>query len=225
MIKAIFIDIDNTLLDFNKCSKIAVENTMSEFGLDFCDEIYKVFLEVNDVLWREIEKHTLTKEELYKVRWNMIFERFGIVADGERFDSRFREIIQETAVPVDNAPEILEYLSMKYPVYAVSNAFHKKQELRLEKAGMNKYIKMVMVSGEIGHLKPSRGFFDSCMKKAGLENPGEVIMIGDSLSADISGGMEYGLKTCWFNYNNDKLPDDIRPDFTVNSLVELKLYL
>ena len=225
MIKAVFIDIDNTLLDFIRGSRVAVKNTMDEYGFEFSDEVYNVFKEVNDELWRGIEKHIVTQEELYKTRWNMILERFGIEADGEAVDRRFRELVQETAVPVDNACEMLRYLSSKYPVYAASNAFHNKQGLRLEKAGMRGFIKRIMTSGELGYLKPSREFFDECMKIAGLENPAEVVIIGDSLTADISGGIEYGFKTCWFNFHNEELPDDIKPDFVVTSLDEVKLYL
>ena len=157
---------------------------------------------------------------LYK-KVNMIFEKVGIKADGEAFDTRFRELLHEGAEPVENAGEMLGYLSEKYPVYAVSNAFHNKQAIRLEKAGMLRYIKKVFISGQVGYLKPSKEFFDICIKEASVE-PGEVLIIGDSLTADISGGINYGLKTCWFNYKNEPLPDSIKPDFVVNSLDEIK---
>lgn len=225
MIKAIFTDIDNTLLDFNKCSEAAIKKAMEEYNLKFQDGIINVFYEINDKLWLRIEQGTLTKEELYEVRWNMIFERFGIKTDGMKFDSRFREILHEIAEPVENAGEMLEYLSSKYPVYAVSNAFHNKQSERLEKAGMLRYIKKVFVSGEVGYSKPSKGFFDACIKELEGVKPDEVIIIGDSPTADIGGGISYGLKTCWFNYKNEPLPEDIKPDLIVNSLDEIKNFL
>ena len=221
MIKAIFTDIDNTLLDFNKCAEAAIKAAMAEFCVKFQDKIVDIFHKINNELWIKIEQGTLTKEELFKIRWNMIFEKVGIKADGEAFDTRFRELLHEGAEPVENAGEMLGYLSEKYPVYAVSNAFHNKQAIRLEKAGMLRYIKKVFISGQVGYLKPSKEFFDICIKEASVE-PGEVLIIGDSLTADISGGINYGLKTCWFNYKNEPLPDSIKPDFVVNSLDEIK---
>ena len=90
---------------------------------------------------------------------------------------------------------------------------------------MLKYFKKIFVSEKMGALKPAKEFFDGCLKEMGDITPNEIAIIGDSLTADILGGKEYGLKTIWFNPNNLPEPKSLSPDHTVNSLLEIKQIL
>ncbi len=219
MIKNVFIDIDNTLLDFDKCAEDSMKKTCKKYKIEYEKEFFEVFTVVNDSLWLKIEKGELTKFELHRIRFNMIFERIGISFDGETFEKTFREFLRKSFEKVDGAEELLKYLSTKYSVFAVSNASHKEQLQRLELAGLSKYVKDCFVSEAIGAEKPSAKFFDFCFEKSKVKKE-QTIMIGDSLTADIVGGKDYGLKTIWFNKFNKKLSP--LPDFTVTNLIEIK---
>lgn len=222
MIKAVFIDIDNTLLDFNACAKTAIRLLFDEYNREFTEEVFDVFLRINDRLWLEIEKGTLTKDELHRIRWQLIFDELGISICGEEFEKGFIKTLITCAEPVDGARDILKYLSSKYPVFAVSNSGHNQQMARLEKAGMAQFVQKVFLSETIGFSKPRKEFFDGCFSELSGLSPENVIIIGDSLSADIAGGAGYGLKTCWFNFLGEKLPESITPDYIVTRLSDIK---
>lgn len=222
MIKAVLIDIDNTLLDFHKSANKAIHCCFSKCTLPFTDNVISTFHEVNDALWLQIEKKEITKQEMYGVRWTNIFKALGITYDGVEFEQLFRSTLSTIAEPVDNAREMLEYLYKKYPLYAASNSSYEHQHKRMTQADMLKYIQKMFVSERVGTLKPAKEFFEYCLSDIGITEPAEAVIIGDSLSADIDGGKRMGLKTIWFNPNNLAAPDNIIPDFTVDSLLKIK---
>lgn len=158
-------------------------------------------------------------EKLLETRFNSLFERVGVKADGIAFETAFHEGLAESAVAVDGAKEVLEYLASKYNVYVASNAPLSQQAKRLKKAGFDKYIKGYFVSAEIGYLKPNKEFFDACFAKLD-EKPQDVYMIGDSLTADINGARNYGINTIWFDkYRTEKQADC---DYTVTDLFQIR---
>ena len=143
MIKAILIDVDNTLLDFNLGSKVIMQQLFDEYNCQFTEEIYRAYIELNEGLWRKYEKGEVTREEIYVNRWKTIFGNFGICIDGGEFEEKYLEGLNTSAEKVEGAEEIMAYLSSKYPVYVGSNATQKRQQLRLEKAGLTFSIKKV----------------------------------------------------------------------------------
>lgn len=225
MLTTVLIDVDNTLLDFNECVKETIEIMFKRYKLECSERVFPVFKEVNDMLWLKIEEGELDRQGLYKVRWKTIFERLGINEDGPSFENEFRLAFSKSKQVVSGAYELLEYLSKKYTVCAASNASAWQQNKRLNNSDMMKYLTHLFISEELGAPKPKKEFFDKCFERLGNISKDEVVLIGDSLSADISGGVAYGIKTIWFNY--DKLPvtEDIKADIIVDSLAEIKNYI
>lgn len=221
-IKTVLIDIDDTLLDFAKCSEEAIRISCASSGLTYTQNLCDAFHEINDILWKKIELGSLTSKELHRIRWNMIFGKLGIDADGEAFEADFCKNLSETSSPVDGALDLLKYLSSKYAVYTASNAAHHQQAQRLQKSGMLGFVKACITSVEVGFQKPTKEFFDACMKKADVPAKEEAVIIGDSLTADIEGGISYGLKTIWFNKYGKAPQKGIKPDFTVTALSDIK---
>lgn len=222
-IKAILLDVDNTLLDFGICARDSMRSVFADWNIPYSEEMFPVFWEVNGFLWEDIEQNRLTREELYKIRWKLIFERLGIDGyDPERFDDDFRKYIAESAAPVDGAYEILEYLSKKYILCIASNASRARQLKRLEKANMLQYVEHLFTSEEIGHPKPEKAFFDACLAQLGGVTPEETVVIGDSLTADVAGGINCGMKTIWYNHTHEAVPEDLQADYVVNALCEIK---
>lgn len=222
MIKAVFIDIDDTLLDFTKCAQYAMRESFRDFSLIFDKNMFPVFEEINTQLWKRLEKGEITKSELYGKRWTTVLAEFGIThIDGNEFEQYFQKHISDSAEKVDGAEDLLKYLSSKYKLYAASNGPHKQQIKRLEKAKLLQYFYRVFTSELLGVQKPDKVFFDSCFSEIFPINPCETVLIGDSLSADISGGNAYNMTTVWFNKNNGTAKS-ILPDYTVKSLNEIK---
>ncbi len=220
MIKAILIDIDDTLLDFNACSRDSLLKACNETGIPFSEALADKFFEITTLLWKKVEKNELKKTELYKIRFNIVFKQLGINGDGEAFEKIFHAELVESCVKISGADELLQTLSDKYILCAASNAPYHQQINRLTKAGLINYFTEIFVSERIGHEKPSKEFFDYILTKLGL-SPHETLIIGDSITADIIGGIQSGLHTCYFS-RNDKTPTgDILPEFTVYKLNEI----
>ena len=142
--------------------------------------------------------------------------------DGSLIEELFEKSIAESAFEVEGAKELLEYLTEKHKLYVVSNGFSAVQEKRLNISGFRKYFNKMFFSEDIGISKPQKEFFDYCFNS--LNNPPkeDVILIGDSLSADILGGINYNIKTIWFNKNNETCPDNIKPTYIVRALTEIE---
>lgn len=223
MITTVFLDVDNTLLDFSEGSRRCMAEGFRAFGIPYKDEMFSVFHTINSRLWRRVEDGTLTREELFEIRWNTIFEALGIQADGVAFEAEFRRQLRDSAIPMEGAEELLQYLHQKkYTLVIASNAVREQQVRRLTKAGLFPYIDLVATSEEAGYAKPKKEFFDYCLSLLPPETtPQQIMMIGDSLAADIGGGQAYGLKTCWFNYHHEENTGRVHPDYTVTALREL----
>ena len=145
-----------------------------------------------------------------------------ILVNGTKIEQSFLNNLYDCAILVDGALDIVEYLSKKYYLCTASNAPHYQQLHRLQITGIKPFIKQVFTSESLCADKPSKEFFDRCFEKIGNISPEQVVMIGDSLTADIEGGKNYGLKTIWYNHNKEQLPKVKIYDYLVNSLAEIK---
>lgn len=217
----VFIDIDDTLLDFTRCANDAIKSACNKFGVPYTTTLVDTFHPINLDLWHRLEKKEVTKEKLFDTRFQIVFDKLGIKADGIAFETAFRENFHESAILVDGARDLLEYLRSKYKVYVASNASMHQQTNRMKKAELDGYINGYFVSEEIGFPKPQKEFFDACFKALPDVKPQDVVMIGDSLSADIKGACEYGLKTIWYNHRNEPT-SDVKCDYIVSRLSEIK---
>ena len=222
-IKVLFIDIDGTLLDFDLSAKAAISEAAGELGIALGDGFFDTFTSVNDGLWERVERKEMTKDELFHMRWDIIFDKAGVSRNigGYDFELVFKKHLFFTAVPVDGAKEILDYLVKKYPLYIASNSSRGQQESRMRAAGLDGYFKKMFISDEIGAEKPSGDFFEYCLTNAGGIRPSEAVMIGDSLTADIKGGNDAGIVTIHLNRKARKYTDTL-PDYSVISLSEIK---
>lgn len=220
-IKVVFVDIDNTLLDFNACAKDSMIKVGKEMGIPLPSNVMDTFLPINNSLWARIEQGTLDLEGLHLIRWNMVLAALGLTGDGPSFEKRFKQKLFYSAIKVNGAAQMLDYLSQKYIVCAASNGPYEQQEYRLTKAGLDKYISNIFVSERVQVSKPSPLFFDYCFERLGKFTPKEAIMIGDSLSADIKGAKDYGMNTCWFDYyQTDKFSE--YADYKILNLLDIK---
>lgn len=227
MLKLIFIDIDNTLLDFDEYVKTTLKDGFSHFGLkQYEPPMYDTFKSINDKLWLQIESGKLTFERLKEIRFNLIFDELGIEFNGPTFETYFREQLNESAIPVSGAYNMLNELSKNYILCAASNGPYAQQIHRLELANMDKYFSFIFVSEKVGVSKPHPGFFDYAFneinsKRLDKITPEECLIIGDSMTSDIAGGRNYGMKTCLYRRDTSKHIDSNMVDYIIDSLDEI----
>lgn len=225
MLKAVLIDVDDTLLDFTLCAKWSMAKAGEQFGLSLPDDLFTPFKKINDGLWMQLEQKELTFEQLYAIRWNLVFDAVGIDFDGPTFEKAFLANMGQSTIRVEGAEELLQYLSKKYAVYVASNSNYTQQSNRMRLAGLHDYFKDYFVSDRIGHSKPTPEFFAACLERTGLRDPEELIMIGDSLRADITGAAAFGIPSCWFNKHHKPNTLGVHPTYTVEYLADIKNFL
>lgn len=225
MIKAVLLDIDDTVLSFTGYVKATMEEGFETLcKVHYEPQMYDVFKKINTGLWHQLEQGELTFQELRAVRWNRIFEALGIDYDGVAFETFFRAKLNESAILEPGVVELLEHLKGKYVLGVASNGPFDQQISRLRAGNLLGYFDHFFISGKIGAQKPSSEFFDFCMNELRQHLPGlqpqEVMMIGDSLTADMAGGRQAGMKTCY--YSAKPIPEGaMQPDFAVTQLSEI----
>ncbi len=231
MLKVILFDVDNTLLSFDEYVKESMKNGFEKFKIGtYEDGMFSVFNQINTGLWQQLEKGELDFEELQEKRWNMIFECLGISYDGVAFEKYFRECLFESAIPESGAMELLEYLHGKYILCVASNGPYAQQVNRLKISGLLPYFSDLFISEEIGSSKPSEKFFNTCINRLNAKSeqkiqPCEMMIIGDSLSSDMAGGIQSGMQTCYYNPGKKSIPCGMKLQYHVSSLKEIETIL
>lgn len=136
----------------------------------------------------------------------------------------------ESAIPEDGAIELVKYLHNKYILCVASNGPYMQQVNRLKISGILPYFSDLFISEEIGSLKPSEKFFNTCINRLNSKTeqkiqPYEIMIIGDSLSSDMLGGIQFGMQTCFYNPNKKTIPCGMKLNYNVSSLREIESIL
>ncbi len=224
--KAVFVDIDNTLLSFDGYVKQTMAEGFAHFGLPaYTPDMYDVFTRENDSLWQRLEQGALDFQTLQQMRWNSVFRALGISFDGPTFERYFRGALHESAIPEPGAYALLERLYGNTILCVASNGPLEQQLHRLALADMARYFSFCFISEDIGAAKPARAFFETAFSRLNAGRalpilPSETLMLGDRLSSDIAGGREYGMHTCYYKRGSG-MPAAGEAEFVVDTLPEL----
>ncbi len=224
--KLFFIDIDNTLLNFDAFTEQALKNGFQYFSLpSFDKKMIDVFHKENGILWAKLEKGELSFEMIKKIRFQRFFDALGISFPGEEFETYYRKELNESAIIENHAKEMLDYLSKKYLLAAASNGPYEQQMHRLSLAKLDHYFSYFFISEKIGYSKPSVSFFKKAYEEINLGRANKILpkdscIIGDSLSSDMQGGINYRLKTCFYN-KKDISEINLPIDYVVKDLIEV----
>ncbi len=223
MIKYVLWDVDGTLLNFHLVEENAIRACFDEYGLgDLSDDRLAVYRKINNKYWKALERGEITRLEVLEGRFREFFQKFGydtdIVSD---FNISFQENLGKTYVFNYKAYETVNKLGDRYKQYAATNGSAIAQEGKLKGAGLDTIFEDVFISEKIGFEKPSKEFFDYIFDTIGSREKSQYVIIGDSLTSDIKGGNNAGIKTIWFNPDRLEKDKDIDFDYEVNSLEEV----
>ena len=220
MMEFLLLDLDDTILDFKKAERIAIGKTIGQFGLEPTEEVLSRYHVINKWHWEQLEKGTLTREEVLVNRFGVLFREFGLEIDATACARAYEQNLSVGHYFLPGAEETVDALSKRYRLFLVSNGTASVQKGRMTSANLYRFFETVFVSQEIGHTKPSRAYFDACFARIPGFDPQKAIIVGDSLSSDIQGGINAGIRTVWVNPDH-KPCGNIRPDFEIEYLHQL----
>lgn len=204
MKKVLLLDLDNTILDFDKAEEMALKPVLDKYGIEDNEINRKLYSKINLSFWKRLERKELTREEVVSLRWEEFFSHFGIASNGKEINKIYFEGLKNGGYPLEGAIEFLKEANKHFDLYLVSNGIKEVQDNRIRISGVGPYFKKRFISEEIGYVKPEKEFFDVVFKEAGLSKE-ECIVIGDSLTSDIQGAINSNIDYIYFDrYNKDK---------------------
>ncbi|HOO34003.1 MAG TPA: YjjG family noncanonical pyrimidine nucleotidase [Thermotogota bacterium] len=222
MYELILIDADNTLFDYNQAEKFALQAALKSF--DFTgnvDDIRADYKVINKAIWADLENGKITKEKLRTERFHRLFEKNGLTIPVELFSERYLGYLSEGSFLLKDAETVCGYLSGKYNFVLVTNGIKEVQHSRLDRSTIKGYFNEIVVSDEIGYSKPDPAFFDYTMNLVHHTDKTTTLIIGDSLTSDMRGGINYGIDTCWFNSESIENDSGLKPTYQIETLSDL----
>lgn len=211
-------DVDNTILNFDRAEEVALARILQKYGPTLDQErLHDTYHKINRSMWQAYERGEMTREDLLNSRFFETFYIFDITVDGEALAAEYQAMLAEGHEAITGAAEMLHALC-DIPKYVVSNGVGTTQYKRLEDSDMIQHFKAIYVSEDVGFHKPQIEFFEHVFTHSPEINRETTLIIGDSLTSDIQGGINAGIDTCWFNFYQEENTTSIVPTYTITSL-------
>ncbi len=218
-------DADGTLFDYDRAETAALEATISEVGLKFDDHVLLIYRQINGRMWQEFEQGSMSQERLKSERFRVLCTQLGVDLDYEYMSHRYQSNLALGTYLIDGADELLEELNGRYRIALITNGLKDVQRPRIAESTVRDRFSTIIISEEVGVAKPDSKIFDIAFQKMNHPQKDQVLIIGDSLSSDITGGINYGIDTCWYNPMGHEHPSGMDIRFEIRALNELLDFL
>ena len=219
----IIFDADETLFDFKKSERDAFKNTILEFNINY-DENYhlKIYKDINTAIWKELEDGLITQQKLKVERFKRLSDALNASFDEVEFSKSYMKHLSYASFLYDDSLALIESLSKDYRLSIITNGLKDVQNNRIRKSIIGKYFEDIVISEEVGVSKPDPKIFEHALNNLNYTDKNKVLMVGDSLTSDIQGGINFNIDTCWFNPNKIVNGSKIKPTYEISNLMDLK---
>ena len=221
----ILFDADNTILDFDRSEREALAEALKELAIPFEESHHQAYHRINKACWRAFEQGELSRDELRLRRFELFFQEIGHQAEAGAFGASYLQHLSHGSFLIEGAMDQVRRLAGKYRLALVTNGLKEVQRPRISKSGLEPFFQAIVVSDEIGHSKPNSSFFEYTFDQIGHPPKDKVLIIGDNLNADIRGGADFGIHTCWYNPQHQENDLGISPNYEVARLQNLDAFL
>ncbi len=217
----VIFDIDDTLMDFALSEHAALHNTFRDFDIpNGFTNMHDSYRAISKVLWSDLEQGKIALRELGVERFRRLFLEHQTDRDAVAFSNTYLGYLGQEAHLMAGALEVLEQLS-HCRLVIMTNGFGEVQKSRLQNSELTGHFEHIVISEEAGYQKPHSGIFDYAFTKIGIEAKMKTIIVGDSLTSDIQGGINYGIDTVWFNPSGKKNEGEVQPTYEIRDLLEV----
>lgn len=224
----ILLDSDNTLMDFDAAEDYAIVKTLTEFGCPCTEREKQAYIEINSALWEQFNQGLVTREFLMVDRFRRFFEKMDFPeADYAMVNEQYKKNLGSCAKLIPGALEFCKEMSKEGELYILTNGAVEVQKSRFADSPLTEYITEIFISEETGYQKPQKEYFDYVFERIPDFEKEKAIMIGDSLSSDIAGANNAGVKACWYNptgkeYGDGTNGSGVHCDYIVKDYEQMK---
>jgi 2-haloacid dehalogenase len=194
-------DADDTLFDYPRAEAEALQKTLEGAGVPFRPEYLTLYQQFNRQVWGELERGEIDPLALRTKRFRLLFEAAGLACDPEAFSPAYLRNLAGCSQLIEGVPDVIRTLAGRCHLAIVTNGLSEVQRPRLERSAIAPYIEKLFISEEIGAAKPDPAFFAAVFREIGMPARSQVLIVGDSMTSDMQGGIDYGIDTCWYNPN------------------------
>ena len=225
MFEILLLDLDDTILDFHMQEAVAIRKTLETAGIDPTDATCERYSQINDMHWKMLERGEITREQVLHGRFQVLFAELGVQRDTIPVVANYSHNLSEGHYFLPGALEAVQALQKQYRLFLVSNGTAVVQYKRIRNAALEPYFEEIFISQDVGFNKPAKGFFDYCFARIKDFDPEKTLIVGDSLSSDILGGQNAGIKTCWLNPKHKNCTLEKAPDYELENITQLEALL
>ncbi len=216
----IYFDLDNTILDFTATEYNAIKQLLKLHNLPHSDDIIAKYSAINQSWWERFEKGEIEKSEIFAGRFKTFLEFYGLCGDPQKMADDYFGLLAAGHDVIENADVTVKTLKERgYTICITTNGVCKTQYRRIDECGLKEYFDYIFVSEDAGHQKPDVKYFEYAMSNSPEKDKSKIIVVGDSLSSDIKGGINFGVDTCWLNAKSK--PSTLKPTYEIANIMQI----
>lgn len=219
--KVVILDLDNTLIDFDYMEDRSLKAMLDHFNVSWDAKMVEDYKIINQNLWEGLEKGLYKKSEILIKRFDDLKNKYNLTYDSNNANDYYLSGMANYTKYLPYGLEILEKLSGKCTLVMLTNGVEEAQNKKIDKLGLRAYFDAIIISETVNLHKPDIKIFEYMSDQIGMTNKEEMIIIGDSISSDIQGGINYSIDTCYYNPQNKMIPNHINVQYEIASLEEL----
>ena len=217
----ILLDADGTLFDFDRAEERALGQVFAWGSIPDTPANRERYIVINKSMWAAFERGEITKSQLQARRFAQLLEELELPGDGQAYNDKYLDYLSQGTDLIPGALEVCEKLSRISRLAIVTNGISRVQHGRMDLSPIKKYFEHIFVSEDVGFQKPQKEYFDYCLKVMGNPDPADCLMVGDSLSSDMAGGVNASIPTCWYNPGKLPRPEGLELTWEITALEEL----
>lgn len=220
--KVILLDADGTLFDFHKAEEFAFSAVLEHLSMpDRFDELFPIYMDENRKIWQELEQGLITQETLKVERFRRFLKRMDLSSDPTSCAKIFMAKLADSSILFDDAYDVVKELSRRATLVIITNGLKEVQDKRIRHSVIAPFVKATVISDEIGIQKPDPRIIDYALNLINHRTKNDVVIVGDSLTSDMQGGINAGIDTIWYNPKRHTNPRSHQLTHIIFSLEDL----